>query len=168
MKALVLTRDAVVEYQDVQEPARPGPGWALIRVSHAGVCSSDIHRGFESGAYHYPLIMGHEFSGVVEEPAPGGRFPRGARVIVFPLIPCRRCIPCQTGDFAQCTDYDYLGSRRDGAFAERVWAPDANLFAVPDGVSMRDAALTEPCAVALHGAATISSKFWSLTSGSIA
>jgi L-iditol 2-dehydrogenase/galactitol-1-phosphate 5-dehydrogenase len=152
MKALVLTRDAVVEYRDVPEPVRPGPGWALIHVEFSGICNSDLHRGFEGAAYHYPLIMGHEFSGTVEEPAESGRFPRGARVVVFPLIPCRRCIPCQTGDFAQCTDYDYLGSRRDGAFAERVWAPESNLFAVPDGVSLKDAALTEPCAVALHGA----------------
>ena len=151
MKALVLTRDAVVEYLDVPDPVRPGPGWALVKVAYSGICNSDLHRGFEGAAYHYPLIMGHEFSGVVEEPAAGGRFQRGARVIVFPLIPCRKCIPCQTGDYAQCVDYDYLGSRRDGAFAERVWAPDANLFAVPEGVSMQDAAMTEPCAVALHG-----------------
>src|SRR5271157_2155491 len=151
MKALVLTRDAVVEYRDVAEPVRPGPGWALVKVAYSGICNSDLHRGFEGAAYHYPLIMGHEFSGIVEEPAEGGRFGRGARVIVFPLIPCRRCIPCQTGDYAQCVNYDYLGSRRDGAFAEKVWAPEANLMSVPEGVSMQDAALTEPCAVALHG-----------------
>ena len=155
MKALVLTRDAVVEYRDVPEPVRPAPGWALVKVAYSGICNSDLHRGFEGAAYHYPLIMGHEFSGTVEEPAEGGRFPRGARVIVFPLIPCRRCVPCQTGDYAQCTDYDYLGSRRDGAFAERVWAPDANLFPVPDRVSLQDASLTEPCAVALHGTAKL-------------
>ncbi|MGA2763688.1 MAG: galactitol-1-phosphate 5-dehydrogenase [Spirochaetia bacterium] len=151
MKALVLVRDKTLEYREVPDPRRPGPQWALIRVAFSGICNSDIHRGFEGASYHYPLIMGHEFSGIVEEPAEGGRFARGARVIVFPLIPCRRCIPCQTGDYAQCMDYDYLGSRRDGAFADLVWAPDANLLPVPDGVDMRDAALTEPCAVALHG-----------------
>ena len=151
MKALVLTRDKTVEFMEVADPERPGPEWALVRVGFSGICNSDLHRGFEGAAYHYPLIMGHEFSGVVEEPSAAGRFPRGARVIVFPLIPCRRCLPCQTGDYAQCVDYDYLGSRRDGAFAERVWAPEANLVAVPEGVSMQDASLTEPCAVALHG-----------------
>jgi L-iditol 2-dehydrogenase len=156
MKALVLAQDAVLAYTDVPDPARPGPEWALIRVSHAGICSSDIHRGFEAGAYHYPLIMGHEFSGVVEEPAEAGSIPRGARVAVFPLIPCRRCVPCQAGDFAQCVDYDYLGSRRDGAFAEWVWAPEANLVPLPESTSLRDAALTEPCAVALHGVGKLS------------
>jgi threonine dehydrogenase-like Zn-dependent dehydrogenase len=151
MKALVLVRDKTLEYKDVPDPERPGSGWALIRVAFSGICNSDIHRGFEGASYGYPLIMGHEFSGSVEEPAQSGKFLRGARVVTFPLIPCRRCIPCQTGDYAQCIDYDYLGSRRDGAFAERVWAPDANLMAVPDDVDMREAALTEPCAVALHG-----------------
>jgi len=156
VKALVLVRDTVVEYRDVEDPVRPGPGWALVRVAFSGICNSDLHRGFGGGAYHYPLIMGHEFSGTVEEPAVDGTFARGARVAVFPLIPCHRCIPCQTGDYAQCTDYDYLGSRRDGAFAERVWAPDSSLFAVPEGVSLQDAALTEPCAVSLHGTAKLS------------
>ena len=151
MKALVLVRDKTLEYKEVADPGRPGPEWVLIHIEYAGICNSDIHRGFEGASYHYPLIMGHEFSGTVEEPAAAGRFPRGARVVVFPLIPCRRCVACQTGDFAQCVDYDYLGSRRDGAFAEKVWAPEANLLAVPQEVDMRDAALTEPCAVALHG-----------------
>ncbi len=151
MKALVLVRDGVLEYRDVPVPSRPGPQWALVRVAHAGLCSSDMHRGFGAGAYHYPLIMGHEFSGFVEEPAETGRAGKGARVAVYPLIPCRKCGPCQIGEYAQCIQYDYLGSRRDGAFAEMVWAPDDCLVPVPDGVSMRDAALTEPCAVALHG-----------------
>lgn len=156
MKALVLERDKVLTCTEVADPVRPGPGWARIRVAFSGICNSDIHRGFGGGAYRYPLVMGHEFSGTVEEPARPGRFPRGARVTVFPLIPCRRCVPCQTGDFAQCVDYDYLGSRRDGAFAEAVWAPEENLFEVPGPVSLRDASLTEPCAVALHGVGKLS------------
>jgi L-iditol 2-dehydrogenase/galactitol-1-phosphate 5-dehydrogenase len=53
-------------------------------------------------------------------------------------------------------DYDYLGSRRDGAFAERVWAPEANLVPLPESASLRDAALAEPCAVALHGVGKLS------------
>lgn len=156
MKALVLERDKALRFTDVPDPVRPGSGWARIRVAFSGICNSDIHRGFGGGAYRYPLVMGHEFSGIVEEPAEAGKVPRGARVTVFPLIPCRRCVPCQTGDFAQCTDYDYLGSRRDGAFAEAVWAPDENLFVLPEATSLRDAALTEPCAVALHGVSKLS------------
>jgi L-iditol 2-dehydrogenase len=158
MKALVLAANATLELKEVPEPVRPGPEWALVRVAFCGICNSDLHRGFESAAYHYPLIMGHEFSGTVEQPAAAARFPLGARVIAFPLIPCKRCVPCQTGDYAQCVDYDYLGSRRDGAFAERVWVPEANLMPVPEGTSLEDASMTEPCAVALHGVGKLSIK----------
>jgi L-iditol 2-dehydrogenase/galactitol-1-phosphate 5-dehydrogenase len=156
MKAVVLVEDGKLSYTDVAVPERPGPGWALVRVAFSSVCSSDMHRAFGRGAYRYPLIMGHEFSGYVDEPAQPGQLPRGTAVTVFPLIPCRKCGPCQVGEYAQCMDYDYLGSRRDGAFAELVWAPEDCLVPVPAGVGMREAALTEPCAVALHGAEKLS------------
>jgi len=72
--------------------------------------------------------------------------------VVYPLLPCRRCAACQTGDFAQCEDYDYFGSRRDGGFAEFLCVPESNLLPVPEGLDLSAAAMTEPCAVALHGA----------------
>ena len=152
MKALVLEQDKRLVCRDVALPPRPAPDAVLIRVLASGICSSDLGRGFGGKAYHYPLIMGHEFSGIVEEPSAtdDGTFQRGDLVAVFPLIPCGRCAACQTGDLAQCENYDYLGSRRDGAFAEYVWVPEGNLFPVPKSVSPRHAAMTEPCAVALH------------------
>jgi L-iditol 2-dehydrogenase len=151
MKALVLKQDKVLEYLTVPDPLPSSPTDVLVAVRHAGICGSDIPRGFQGGAYHYPLVMGHEFSGLVEAAPEGSAWSRGDRVTAFPLLPCRRCGPCQTGDYAQCEDYDYLGSRRDGAFAEFVFVPAANLFRVPEGVDLRSAAMTEPCAVALHG-----------------
>jgi L-iditol 2-dehydrogenase len=71
-------------------------------------------------------------------------------VVIFPLIPCRKCAYCEIGAYGQCLSYDYLGSRTDGGFADYVLAPVANLLPVPAGVSLADAALTEPAAVALH------------------
>jgi threonine dehydrogenase-like Zn-dependent dehydrogenase len=56
-----------------------------------------------------------------------------------------------TGDYAQCVDYDYFGSRRNGAFAEFLYVPEENLISVPDHVDLINAAMAEPCAVALHG-----------------
>jgi L-iditol 2-dehydrogenase len=152
MKALVLERDTELVYREVPEPASPGPGWALVKVAFSGICNSDLHRGFGAGAYRYPLIMGHEFSGTVLEAPAGSGYAAGDAVTVFPLIPCRVCSACLAGQHAQCASYDYLGSRRDGAFAERVWVPAANLFRVPAGVELLHAALTEPCAVARHAA----------------
>jgi len=152
MKALVLERNRELSFRDVDEPQCPGPEWALVNVAFAGICNSDIHRGFGGGAYRYPLVMGHEFSGTVLEAPLGSGYSVGDRVTAFPLIPCRACEACRDGQYAQCSSYDYIGSRRDGAFAERVWVPAANLFRVPAGVELLHAALAEPCAVARHAA----------------
>jgi L-iditol 2-dehydrogenase/galactitol-1-phosphate 5-dehydrogenase len=151
MKALVLKANGKMEFTDVPLAGRPGNDWILVRVAYAGICNSDIKRGFGGGAYHYPLIMGHEFSGTVVESFAGSSFTTGDRVVVYPLLPCHGCTSCQTGDYTQCLHYDYLGSRRDGGFCEYVWVPQENLVPVPDHVDLLHAALTEPCSVALHG-----------------
>ncbi|MGO8694861.1 MAG: galactitol-1-phosphate 5-dehydrogenase [Rectinemataceae bacterium] len=156
MKALVLTQDKKLEYTTVPDPRPPSVGEVLVAVKYAGICGSDIPRGFQGGAYHYPLIMGHEFSGVVEAAGTGSTFSRGDRVTAFPLLPCGSCGACQTGNYAQCEHYDYLGSRRDGSFADFVLVPEANLFRMPDKVELLSGAMTEPCAVALHGVEKLS------------
>ncbi len=151
MRALVLEQDKVVTVKDIPMPEKKTADSLLIKVVGSGICNSDIHRGFGGGAYHYPLVMGHEFSGIVEEAFSGSQYRKGDRVTVFPLLPCKKCIPCQSGDFAQCMDYDYFGSRCDGAFAEYVWVPEENLFPIPEHVDILHAAMTEPASVALHG-----------------
>lgn len=151
MKALVLRENQILEYTDVAEPASVTAADVLVRIQASGICGSDIHRGFGGGAYQYPLIMGHEFAGVVADAPAGSRYAAGDRVTVFPLLPCRQCVPCQTGEYAQCMQYDYFGSRRDGGFAEFLRVPEANLIPIPDHVNTLHAAMTEPCAVALHG-----------------
>lgn len=157
MKALVLEADKKLVYrEDFPVPAEREVGGrpaALVRVAAAGVCGSDIPRGFGGKAYHYPLVMGHEFCGVVEEPVAGGRFKAGDKVAVYPLIPknAESDPACQTGDYAQAREYDYYGSRRDGAFAEYLRVPEWNLLPVPPHVKLLHAAMTEPAAVALHG-----------------
>jgi L-iditol 2-dehydrogenase len=151
MKALVLTAPGTLVMEERPIPPRPRPDAILVRVRHAGVCGSDIHRAFGGGAYHYPLVMGHELSGVVQESFAGSRRAAGDRVAVYPLIACKHCPACGEGAYQQCEGYDYLGSRSDGGFAEYVWAPEENCIPVPDGVELLLAALAEPAAVALHG-----------------
>jgi len=152
MKALVLEANGHLFYKEIDMPVKLTKNSYLIRVTASGICGSDIHRGFEDGAYHYPLVMGHEFSGIIKEiPASGCKYAQGQRVVVFPVLPCRKCRACETGDYAQCTNYNYFGSRCNGGFAEYVWVPEENLFPLPDYVNIIHAAMTEPCAVALHG-----------------
>lgn len=155
MKALVLESNRHLVYRE-DHPLPEAPDErpaALVRVAACGICGSDIPRGFNGKAYFYPLVMGHEFSGVVEEPVPNGRFRKGDRVAVFPLIPKNLdSDPAnQTGNYAQSREYDYYGSRRDGAFCEYLRIPEWNLFPVPEHVDLLHASMTEPAAVALHG-----------------
>jgi len=150
MKALVLHAVGDLRYGEVPQP-EPGAGEVLVRVAYCGVCGSDIPRIFSKGTYRFPLICGHEFAGVVERCGKGVTgFAPGDRVAVFPLIWCGQCAACEKGRYVQCESYDYLGSRRDGAFAEYVVAPARNLLRLPEGVSLQEGAMTEPAAVALH------------------
>lgn len=152
MKAAVLQANGVLKYEDV--PLREVPGWYKLRIAFAGICGSDLGRGFRNGAYHYPLIMGHEFSGVVETVPEGGKYPVGTRAAVYPLLPCGTCDACAQNMIQLCSHYDYFGSRRDGAFAQYLYVPEASLVPMPDRVSLEEAVLSEPAAVAHHAIAS--------------
>ena len=149
MKALVLHAIGDLRLEHIPRPA-PREGEALIRVAAAGICGSDVPRVYEHGTYRFPLVPGHEFAGIVEQVVGESEHSAGERVTVKPLIPCQRCSFCQIGSYGQCVAYDYLGSRRNGAFAEYVTVPLDNLVPLADNVFLLDAALSEPAAVALH------------------
>jgi L-iditol 2-dehydrogenase len=150
MLAAVLHGIGDLRVEQVATP-EPGEGEALVRVRACGVCASDVARVFGSAAYRVPLILGHEFAGEVARLGPGAHgLEPGMRCAVYPLIACGRCDSCRAGRPNLCDAYDYLGSRRDGAFAECVAAPAENCIPLPENVSFAAAALTEPCAVALH------------------
>lgn len=155
MRALVLEANGrLVYHADRPLPSAPASGLGVetcvrVRVAACGVCGSDIPRAFENGAYHYPLVLGHEFSGVVDEDGVSRK--KGDRVAIFPLIPKPGEKAFDTGDYAQTKNYDYFGSRRDGGMGEFVLVPERNLIPVPAHVPLLHAACTEPAAVALHG-----------------
>jgi L-iditol 2-dehydrogenase len=150
MKAWVLHAVGDLRFDEVAVP-QPNRGEVLLKVKACGICGSDIPRVFTKGTYHFPTIPGHEFSGQVVEVGDGvnpGLI--GQRAAVFPLMPCGECSSCQVGQYAQCENYNYLGSRCDGAFAEYVCCPVWNLLMIPEGLSFEEAAMVEPGAVAVH------------------
>ena len=151
MNSLILESNGKLHYGDKDMPRAEGDKKIIVKVLSSGICGSDIQRGFGGEAYHYPLVMGHEFAGEIYDPGESTRFKKKDRVVIFPLLPCYKCSACQVGEYAQCSSYDYYGSRRDGGFADYVVVPEANLIPVPDHVDIIHAAMTEPCAVALHG-----------------
>jgi len=151
MTAAVLHAPGDLRVERVPVPS-PAEGQVLVKVGACGVCGSDVPRVLTKGTYTFPLIPGHEFAGTVAALGKGVRgFREGEGVAVFPLIPCRKCEMCEGQWYEMCEDYDYLGSRSNGAFAEYVVAPAWNLLKLPKRVSLECAAMAEPAAVARHG-----------------
>lgn len=153
MKALVLEANASLSIRDRPIP-EPEPGEVLLRLAFAGICSSDLFRAFAGGAHKYPLVMGHELSGVVAESRAEGLV-AGQKVCVFPLLPCRKCPDCQESRWRLCADYDYFGSRRDGGFQEFLAVPAWNILSLPAEMDLSLACLMEPVAVAAHAVGSI-------------
>ena len=151
MRCVVLTGNRQLEVKDrVESPLDIDS--CRVRIDAAGVCSTDIHRGFEGGAYSYPLVMGHELAGTIVDVGASTANKRrlGEKVTIFPLLPCFHCEACIREAYMQCRNYDYYGSRRDGGFAEQLDIKSWNLIPVPEEVLIENAALTEPTSVVVH------------------
>ena len=156
MKAWVLKDIGQIEYEEVKMPELR-PDEVSVRVDAVGICGSDVPRIYRTGAHNMPLIPGHEMAGTVTELGKGVNEDwRGKRVGVFPLIPCGTCAMCRQEHFELCENYDYLGSRRDGGFAEYMAVPKRCLMELPDSVTFEQGAMLEPTAVAVHAMRRIS------------
>lgn len=135
---------------------RPGPGEVLLEVSHCGVCGTDLHFVLQGWGTDWGRVAGHEYSGTVTAVGDGveGWAP-GDAVIVGAGSTCGTCRHCRAGRPSLCTTpaYERSPDGRQGAFAEYTVAHVSELRRVPPGLSLRDAALAEPLAVALHGIA---------------
>jgi len=148
VKALVYTAPNEVSYRDEPVPSR-GTAEVLLRIDAVGICGSDMH------AYHGhdprrtpPLILGHELSARVVE-GPG----EGRRVTVNPLITCGRCEYCAQGRDNLCAHRTMIGMTRAGGFAELMTTAASSVIDIPQDLSVRATALTEPAATALHAIA---------------
>jgi L-iditol 2-dehydrogenase len=158
-RALVITEPSVIGLQDVA-PLVPGPGEVVARPAYVGVCGTDLELldGVVDPAYvNYPLVPGHEWSGLIEAVGPGvtGLTP-GQPVIAEGIIPDRTCAQCVRGNTNLCLTYDEIGFTRAGAAADQLLLPAQvvhPLAAQPGrpNVRLEEAALAEPAAVAWRG-----------------
>lgn len=144
MRGLVFDGDLKLA-RDLPEPAA-AEGEALIRVTKAGICNTDLE--LVAGMYGYKGILGHEFVGVVEQ---GPAETVGQRVVGEISIVCGECDFCRRGIPSQCRNRDTLGIRRHaGVFADYARLPARNLHRVPDGIPDEAAVFVEPLAAALN------------------
>ena len=158
--ALVVRRPGEVVLEERAIPT-PGPGEILIRPAVVGLCGTDLEivDGSIDPAYtHYPLVLGHEWSGTVaadgQVPAEKGPAP-GTLVVGEGIVPCGHCQHCRAGQTNLCLTYDELGFTRDGAAAGFLTVQRSLVHPLAPGVGAEDAALAEPASVvyrALAGA----------------
>lgn len=149
MKAIRLNSPEHLTVEDIPEPEIT-PGWALVEMRHAIICGSD-KRWYKVGAHKMPLTLGHELSGIVYQVADEkDQGLVGKPVSIIPLLNCGECDVCKSGNYNLCSHYSYLGSSRDGGFAELVAVPVQNLVPVPDGMDLVDVAAVDPFTVGLH------------------
>ncbi len=131
----------------------PGPGQVRIRVSHCGICGTDLHlfHGTLDHRVRQPHVMGHEMSGVVEVVGEGvAGWQRGDRVAVRPLEYCGACPACRAGHQHVCHTLKVIGVDLPGAMQDSCTVPARTLHALPESLSLEHGALVEPLAVACH------------------
>lgn len=150
MKAAVLHGQNDIVYEDIQKP-EIGDDEVLINIKATGICGSDIPRVLGKAAHYYPIVLGHEFGGIVVDKGKNvTNIDVGERVTAAPLVPCHKCIDCQKGHFSQCNYYKFIGSSLFGSWAEYVKVPAINIVKLPDEVSFEEGAFFEPSTVVLH------------------
>ncbi len=155
MKAVVnyAPEPGSVELREIAEP-KLRAGEVLLRVRAVGVCGSDLHQyhGTHSWKVNYPVVLGHEFTGVIEEVGEGVQgWQVGDRVVSeTAAVICEQCAYCRTGRYNLCPSRLGFGYGVNGAMTHYVRVPARLLHRVPDTISFEDSAMTEPCAVAGH------------------
>jgi 2-desacetyl-2-hydroxyethyl bacteriochlorophyllide A dehydrogenase len=150
MKAAVILQPNRIETQEVPIP-EPEASEVLIKVMASGICGTDIHifRGEYLGSY--PVIPGHEFSGVIEKAgAAVTRFKPGDRVAIEPNIACENCSSCLNNRHNFCLNWQAVGVTRPGGMAQYVTAPEKAVFNIGD-LLFEQGAFMEPLSCVLHG-----------------
>jgi L-iditol 2-dehydrogenase len=151
MYQAVMTQPGQITIRSVDRPA-PQPGEVLINVRRIGVCGSDIHVYHGQHPYtSYPVVQGHEVSGVIAELGQGvGGFAIGDPVVFMPQLTCGLCYPCKHGQEHICDRLRVYGFQADGAAQEFFPILADKVLKVPPSLSLDQAAMVEPVSVAVH------------------
>jgi len=164
MRAAMYYGNHKLEIEHIPEPA-PGEGQVKVQVSRNGICGTDLHEYYDGPIFippdqphpltgkAMPLVIGHEFSGVVTEVGPGVTdVGEGDGVAIEPIYRCGQCRPCKTGRYNLCNSVGFHGLMADGGMAEYTVVPQNQVYRLPDSIPLEMGALVEPMSVAYHAA----------------
>lgn len=154
MRALVYNSPKNIQIEDLVIP-EIGPCDVLIKIEYCGVCGTDLHiyHG-DGGAFSVtpPLIMGHEFSGIVEKTGEQvKKVTKGDLVTVDPNNMCGECYFCKNAMEQFCESVIGIGTTTQGGFAQYIVVSEKQVFKYKDGVDPLVAAMTEPVSCCIHG-----------------
>ena len=150
MKAVVLSAVNKLAIAEVEKP-KPGSKECLVKVLACGICGTDRHIYHGEYPSAKPVILGHEFGGVIEEVGPNSIFQVGQVVSVDPNIICGNCVDCKAERTAFCPDLTALGVNINGGLAEYVLTPDSQIYPVRNDLNPLHLASIEPLACSIRG-----------------
>ena len=150
MKAVVLSAVNDLAVADVERP-KPGSKECLVKVLACGICGTDRHIYHGEYPSSKPVILGHEFGGVIEEVGPDSKFKVGQVVSVDPNIVCGKCEDCKAERTAFCPDLTALGVNINGGLAQYVLTPDSQIYPVRNDLNPLHLAFIEPLACSIRG-----------------
>ena len=151
MRKAIMTQPGKIILREVPQPELQ-PDEVLIQVKRIGVCGSDIHVFHGRHPYtSYPVVQGHEVSGIVAETGTQVEgFSQGDKVVFMPQVTCGECYPCRHGMYHICDNLKVMGFQTSGAAQEYFPVKAKMVLRLPETVSLDHAALVEPISVAVH------------------
>jgi 2-desacetyl-2-hydroxyethyl bacteriochlorophyllide A dehydrogenase len=149
MKAMVLRSPSNLALDQVARPEAP-PGHVLVRITHSGLCGTDLKIYTGAIPTKYPLIMGHEMIGELVDGSPPPGIRRGDRVIIDPALSCGACFHCRIGQTNLCPAGGLIGRETNGGFAEYAAVSASQVFRLPDSIDSRTAPLIQAATTCLH------------------
>jgi 2-desacetyl-2-hydroxyethyl bacteriochlorophyllide A dehydrogenase len=154
MRQAVMISPGTIKFRDVPPPA-PGRGQVLIRVRRIGICGSDVHVNHGKHPFtSYPVVQGHEFSGVIESIGKGvAKLRPGMRVTAAPQEVCGTCGPCRRGDYHICDHLKVRGFQAPGCAQEWFVTEADKIVPLPADFTFEQGAFVEPVAVGVHSVA---------------
>ena len=151
MRAALCPKPGTIAITEVEKPV-PGEGQVLVEVRATGLCGSDVDGYLDRHPMiGYPIIMGHECSGVIAELGPGvTNVSRDDEVVVEPFFTCKTCEACLKGKYNLCKDLVITGHQVNGSLADFVLAESMFVHPKPPSISWEEAAIVEPMSGSLH------------------
>ncbi len=152
-KMLWVTAPDTLEIRETPLDA-PGPGMVRIKTAYSALCGSDMH--LYHGKHPFvklPSTIGHELSGVIDAVGPevSGLKP-GDRVVPEPILTCGVCDNCRRGNYHMCRNVSFGYRKGEAGYGTYYMCSADRIHLIPEGISLKAAALTEPLSVAVHGA----------------